>query len=117
MLSTISASQEHGHLMILIGREFTFDSVMDFRNSYKKQEGVRRVTVDMSKTQRIDSSALGMLIALWVHMGTDADTCSNETDSRQIREHTKVTLKINNDYICKILKVVGFEKKFTIERV
>ena len=49
----------------IIGR-FDFSSQRDFRNAYQQQHA-KKFVVDLSQTEYIDSSALGMLLLLKEH--------------------------------------------------
>ena len=84
---------------IKITGRFDFNAHHDFRNIYRNEKSDAQYTIDMSGTDYIDSSALGMLLLLREHAG-------NET--------AKITISGCNDDIKKIFAISNFEKLFTI---
>ena len=73
-MSIISHLSATGDVMnIGIQGRFDFGSHQDFRESYDKVNSqVKEYHVDMAKTTYLDSSALGMLLLLRDHAGSDA---------------------------------------------
>jgi len=84
---------------ISISGRFDFNAHHDFRNIYRNEKSDSAYIIDMSGTEYIDSSALGMLLLLREHAG-------NET--------ANITIKGCNDDIKKIFAISNFEKLFTI---
>lgn len=69
--STMSANGEE--LTISIQGRFDFSSLQLFRNAYEnQQEQPRRYIVDLKESDYLDSSALGMLLALRDYAGGDS---------------------------------------------
>lgn len=67
MTIEVSTNDEIATIKI-IGR-FDFSSQRDFRNAYQnQQQSVSEYIVDLSQTEYIDSSALGMLLLLKEHV-------------------------------------------------
>ena len=73
-MSIVSHISESGEsVKIVIQGRFDFGSHQDFRESYDKNEStVKEYVVDMAETSYLDSSALGMLLLLRDHAGSDA---------------------------------------------
>jgi anti-anti-sigma factor len=74
MSGSISVVRNERETIIQVGGNFGFSMYAKFRDAYRrdvesKQKGFRFV-VDLSKTDYIDSSALGMLIVLREEAGT-----------------------------------------------
>jgi len=65
----MSADQQE--LTILIEGRFDFNALRDFRKSYEAQPKTPRYVLDLAKAEYLDSSALGMLLALRDHAGGD----------------------------------------------
>jgi anti-anti-sigma factor len=86
-------------VLINISGRFDFNAHHDFRNVYRNEKSDAVYTIDMSGTEYIDSSALGMLLLLREHAGN---------------EGAKITISGCNDDIKKIFSISNFEKLFTI---
>lgn len=86
-------------VMIGISGRFDFNAHHDFRNIYRNEKSDATYTIDMSGTDYIDSSALGMLLLLREHAGN---------------EGSKITINGCNSDIKKIFSISNFEKLFTI---
>lgn len=84
---------------IKITGRFDFNAHHDFRNIYRNETSDAKYNIDMSGTEYIDSSALGMLLLLREHAGNEA---------------AKITITGCNDDIKKIFAISNFEKLFTI---
>ncbi|MDH5600040.1 MAG: STAS domain-containing protein [Gammaproteobacteria bacterium] len=84
---------------INISGRFDFNSHHDFRNIYRNEKSDAAYTIDMSGTEYIDSSALGMLLLLREHAGN---------------ESANITINGCNDDIKKIFAISNFEKLFKI---
>ncbi len=59
-----SSYQNQGKVLVVdVGTKFDFSKVEDFRNAYGELGAdVSHITVDLSRTEYMDSSALGMLL-------------------------------------------------------
>lgn len=89
-----------GSVLINITGRFDFNAHHDFRNVYRNEKANAAYTIDMSGTEYIDSSALGMLLLLREHAGN---------------ESAKITIVGCNEDIKKIFAISNFEKLFTIK--
>lgn len=85
---------------IKITGRFDFNAHHDFRNIYRNEKSDATYSIDMSGTEYIDSSALGMLLLLREHAGN---------------ESAKISIKGCNEDIKKIFAISNFEKLFAIE--
>lgn len=97
LASNISADGKQVHVEIT-GR-FDIALQREFRNAYRNQRGVEVYCIDLSRTEYIDSSALGMLLVLKDH--------ANESNGKVVIEHPSELVK-------KTLLVAKFDEKFTI---
>lgn len=86
-------------VLINISGRFDFNAHHDFRNVYRNEKSNAAYTIDMSGTEYIDSSALGMLLLLREHAGN---------------ESANISINGCNDDIKKIFAISNFEKLFTI---
>ena len=86
-------------VLISINGRFDFNAHHDFRNVYRNEKSDAAYTIDMSGTDYIDSSALGMLLLLREHAGN---------------ESANISINGCNDDIKKIFAISNFEKLFTI---
>lgn len=84
---------------ITITGRFDFNAHHDFRNIYRNEKSDAQYSIDMSGTDYIDSSALGMLMLLREHAGNEA---------------AMITITGCNDDIKKIFAISNFEKLFII---
>jgi anti-anti-sigma factor len=97
---TVEISIENKTATIKIAGRFDFSSQRDFRNAYKKDaEDAINFIVDLSETEYIDSSALGMLLLLNEH-------------AESLNGHVKLSKPA--PAIRDILSVANFEKLFEI---
>ena len=99
-MSIVSHLSESGDVMkIGIQGRFDFGSHQDFREAYDKNDSnVKEYYVDMAKTTYLDSSALGMLLLLRDHAGSEA-----------------VIKIINcNEDVFKIFEISNFDQMFEI---
>ena len=85
---------------IKITGRFDFNAHHDFRNIYRNEKSDATYVIDMSGTEYIDSSALGMLLLLREHAGN---------------ESAKISISGCNDDIKKIFAISNFEKLFSIK--
>jgi len=94
-----SVGSDGDSVEITITGRFDFNAHHDFRNIYRNEKSSAQYTIDMSGTDYIDSSALGMLLLLREHAGNEA---------------AKITIAGCNADIKKIFAISNFEKLFTI---
>ncbi|ABM62922.1 STAS domain-containing protein [Halorhodospira halophila] len=87
-------------LVMSIQGFFDFSLHKDFRQAYKGVEGVRRYVIDLSQTEYMDSSALGMLLLLRESASDQGAEVALRNCSREVR---------------KILEIANFQRLFTIE--
>ena len=100
MTITSALSENGSELTIFVTGRFDFSTLQLFRSAY---EGVGKVTaycVDLSGSEFLDSSALGMLLALRDYAGGDA-------------AHIRIT-HCNAD-VKKILMVTKLDELFQVE--
>ena len=84
-----------------MGTKFDFSKVEDFRNAYDKlDDDVAHIAVDLSQTEYMDSSALGMLLNMQKSLANKELSYSIENARPQV---------------AKILKISRFDKKFDIK--
>ncbi len=94
-------SSDGQELVISVQGRFDFSSLQLFRNAYEGQHGnPKSYTVDLKESDYLDSSALGMLLALRDHAGGD---------SANIR-----IINCNPD-VKKILVITKLDELFTVE--
>ena len=95
---------EDGRITIKMDTRFNFDVVREFQdvvnNINKAGDPLHELDVDLSNTDYIDSSALGMLVILRKHMGTQG---------RRIR------LTNCSDQVRTVLSSVNFQKIFELD--
>ena len=95
-----NVSDDGGSVDINITGRFDFNAHHDFRNVYRNEKSNAAYNINMSGTEYIDSSALGMLLLLREHAGN---------------ESARITITGCNEDIKKIFAISNFEKLFTIE--
>ena len=97
-----SSYQNQGQTLVIdVGTKFDFSKVEDFRNAYDKiDDDVSHIAVDLSQTEYMDSSALGMLLNMQKSLANKELSYSIENASPQV---------------AKILKISRFDKKFDIK--
>ena len=97
-----SSYQNQGQTLIIdVGTKFDFSKVEDFRNAYDKlDDDVSHIAVDLSQTEYMDSSALGMLLNMQKSLANKELSYSIENARPQV---------------AKILKISRFDKKFDIK--
>ncbi|MFK5894233.1 MAG: STAS domain-containing protein [Pseudomonadota bacterium] len=97
---TISTNTNGSIVTISITGRFDFSSHKDFRQAYSDSDGASSTyVVDMSATEYIDSSALGMLLLLREHAGS---------------EQSKITIRNATSEVKDILIVSNFDKLFDL---
>ncbi len=88
-------------LVIHVGEKFDFSLVDKFRKAYEGMPAeIKQIDVDLSATQYMDSSALGMLLNM-----------------QKVLAGRQLTYRIINSrpQIARILEISRFNKKFDIE--
>ena len=97
-----SSYQNQGQTLIIdVGTKFDFSKVEDFRNAYDKiDDDVSHIAVDLSQTEYMDSSALGILLNMQKSLANKELSYSIENARPQV---------------AKILKISRFDKKFDIK--
>jgi len=101
-MSITSTSSDDGmELIIRVQGRFDFSSLQHFRNAYEKNnKKSEKYTIDLRESDYLDSSALGMLLALRDYAGGD---------SAKIR-----VINCNPD-VKKILVITKLDELFTVE--
>ena len=98
---TSSVSADGRTVVIKVRGKFDFQAHREFRVAYAKYEGKNhQFVVDLSGTDYMDSSALGMLLLLRQHAGGDS---------------ANVVISQPNPTISKILTIANFTKMFKVE--
>ena len=92
-----SKSDDGKTVTIKVDGRFDFSVHKDFRNAYKDYDDSTSYKVNLSGTEYLDSSALGMLLLLKKH----ADS--------------KVVIESPNDEVKRVLTIANFDKVFSIE--
>lgn len=97
----ITSTTEGDTITINISGRFDFSCHKEFREAYRNTPAgtANRFVINMSGTEYVDSSALGMLLLLREHAGSD---------------ESKVTLQGCRNDVKDILIVSNFDKLFTI---
>jgi len=100
-MSIITEKTDDGkQVTIRIDGRFDFGSHHDFRDAYRGANETGTVFVlDMSKTEYMDSSALGMILLLKEHAGTLGGDIKISNASSEIKN---------------ILEIANFDKLFSI---
>ncbi len=89
-------------LRLVVGESFDFSCHRGFRGAYEDLPlPAMRITVDLSATRNMDSSALGMLLVLRERAGGDA---------------ADITLLSPTETISQVLAVSRFEQLFKIDQ-
>lgn len=100
MSISVNVPSDNKTATIKINGRFDFSSHNDFRKSYKNVVlKTGQYIVDLSSTEYLDSSALGMLLLLKEHAESQAST---------------VKLMGFSDEIKEILTIASFDKIFTL---
>jgi anti-anti-sigma factor len=100
-MAVSTAVSDSGEMItISVDGKFDFQLYDEFRACYADTESAgKRYVVDLSGTEYLDSSALGMLLLLREHAGGDA---------------SKIDITDASDDVKKILDVANFGKLFNI---
>lgn len=102
MAVTHQFNETTGELVIKVKGHFNFSLVSAFREIYAAVENPDNITIDLSGTEMIDSSGLGILLYLQKHFGSK-------------RENTHL---INcNQVLLKTLTMAQFGKMFSISQM
>lgn len=96
---SVTSKIDGDNVMITISGRFNFNDHVQFRNAYKDVSPSVTYIMDMSNTEYMDSSALGMLLLLREHAGGDSSNI--------------IIAGIPPD-IKKILNIANFQKLFEI---
>lgn len=97
---SVESKSESGVLYIRIRGRFDFSAHKEFREATNRiAEGIKKIEVDLSATDYLDSSALGMLLLLRDKMSGDKNA---------------VTIKGAQAEVKKILEIANFGKLFTL---
>lgn len=99
MSATVRASRAKGSVTIHVTGRFDFSCHQEFRRAYEGQNEVEEFLVDLSETEYIDSSALGMLLLL-----------RERADGQR-----KVKIVNCRPAVRRILEVANFQTLFPIE--
>ncbi len=94
---SVTTSESDKIVTISVDGRFDFSVHKDFRNAYKDHDSNMSYRVNLSKTEYLDSSALGMLLLLKKHA------------------EGKVVIENPNDEINRVLTIANFHKVFSIE--
>lgn len=93
-------SDDDKQLTIVLDDKFDFGKVQDFRNAYEADSSnITKIVIDLSNTEYMDSSALGMLLNMHKIM------------TPQVTEFSIIN---SRPQVLKILQISRFDKKFTI---
>ncbi|MBF0127774.1 MAG: STAS domain-containing protein [Magnetococcales bacterium] len=103
MSGTINVSRNDNETVISVKGRFNFEMHSQFRAAYQSDSGDenqgKRFVIDLSGTEYIDSSALGMLLLLREEAG------ANESDIEIINTRPEIR---------KILETANFQRLFKI---
>ncbi len=95
----VTTNESGDTVTIAVTGRFDFATHQEFLKAYKDlPKGEKRFVVDLSGTEYMDSSAMGMLLQLRGHAKNDQE----------------VELKNGNDGIKEILKIANFDKLFKV---
>ena len=98
---SVTHFDEEDHRVIRVSGQFTFAVHQAFRNAYADCDPAKtRFVIDLSRTDYMDSSALGMLLVLREKAGADK---------------SRVTLRGSNETVGQVLEVSRFDNLFTLE--
>ena len=94
-----SASDDGKVITLTIDGRFDFSLHKDFREAYKENPDNVEYRVDLSGTEYLDSSALGMLLLLKKHA-----------------ENGQVIIQKPNAEVERVLTIANFDKVFTFDK-
>ena len=97
-MSSVSVNQQGETVTIAINGRFDFNLLQEFRDAYADMAGSDlKYTVDLSATEYIDSSALGMLLNMKNNVKADDGA---------------ITISNCQPNLMKIFSIAHFDKKF-----
>ncbi|EAT13153.1 STAS domain-containing protein [Bermanella marisrubri] len=97
-MSSVIVDEQGSEVIISINGRFDFNILQEFRDAYSSLESSSKAfVVDLGKTEYIDSSALGMLLNMKNHLGSD----DQGIEIRNCQPNLK-----------KIFSIAHFDKKF-----
>lgn len=96
----VTSTENGGVITVEISGRFDFNDHSSFRDCYRDYSPSSSFVVNMSKTEYMDSSALGMLLLLREHAGGD---------------NAKISITGCKPEIKKILSIANFQKLFDIK--
>ena len=88
-----SSYQNQGKVLVIdVGTKFDFSKVEGFRNAYSElNDGVTHIAVDLSRTEYMDSSALGMLLNMQKTLAGKELSYSIENARPQVAKILKIS--------------------------
>ncbi|MBE0439842.1 MAG: STAS domain-containing protein [Gammaproteobacteria bacterium] len=89
---SISTEIKDNNLIIKIKGRFDFKAQAEFRGAYEKAQPSAKFVVDLSQTDYMDSSALGMLLLLHDYAGGD----KSQIEIVKCSEDVKAIFAISN---------------------
>jgi anti-anti-sigma factor len=100
-MSNVTTTQQGQDVIISITGRFDFNILQLFRDAYSEHAGSSfNFILDLSQTEYIDSSALGMLLNMKNHLG--AEDCA-------------IVIKNCQPNLMKIFTIAHFDKKFAFK--
>ena len=100
-MSIASQHLEHDDKVVIdIKGRFDFSMQKEFREAYRNHDPALHYIVNLTQTEYMDSSALGMLLLLRQHAGEKSD---------------RVVLRGASEAVRKILDIANFDRLFVIE--
>lgn len=94
-------SEDNKHISIKVDQRFDFSQHQNFRNAYSKCTNKDTLfTLDLSETEYMDSSALGMILLLKDHVESIG---------------SKMVISKPSETVNKILEIAQFHRLMTIE--
>ena len=94
-------SPDEMNVTIVVSGRFDFSTHQEFMQAYKAfPKGEKNFVVDLTNTEYLDSSAMGMLLQLREYNATGSDG---------------VVLKNGNDAVQDVLRIANFGKLFVIQ--
>jgi len=92
MAITSNLTNDGDALTITVQGRFDFSSLQNFRNSYEKiMPKPSTYVIDLKESEYLDSSALGMLLALRDYAGGDAANISVVNCNQDVRKILVIT--------------------------
>lgn len=99
MSVTSNYNEQEKQLHISISGEFDYTLHRELRDAYKDSPSGVKYMLDLSKTEHLDSSALGMLLLMRDHAGGDK---------------AEIVIRGCRPNIKKIFEIAHFDRLFTI---